>query len=332
MNINLPSSTKQGWPWNKEIQDFPETMPDGSPWPKISIVTPSFNQAQYIEETIRSVLLQGYPNLEYIIIDGGSTDGSVEIIKRYEPWLTYWVSEPDYGQTYAIQKGMDITTGVLKNWLNSDDILLAGSLFSLAEAFKCHKLTKMLLCGNSKTINSISEVISEHRITKYNSQTKPVPQAPDIMQGCQASVFFTDEAWDSLGGINVRLNFTMDTDLSFRAYRQGIPFIEIEHFIAAYRKHDLTKTHDGWKESTQYKRRFYYGLLAELSKRERQIYLPRVQKLMYGFYLGSIWPSDPLLTRAQKILRAIWSYPKCLAQPYRMRRILNLLVNNQQIS
>src|SRR5437763_13110939 len=93
-----PRGNRTGWPWMQEIQQLPERMADGKPWPKISIVTPSFNQGEFIEETIRSVLLQGYLNLEYIIIDGESTDSSVEVIKKYEPWLTYWVSEKDNGQ------------------------------------------------------------------------------------------------------------------------------------------------------------------------------------------------------------------------------------------
>ena len=102
---------KPGWPWAEASVPLPEKMPDGSDWPRISVVTPSYNQGEFIEETIRSVLLQGYPNLEYIIIDGGSTDNSVEIIKKYEPWLTYWVSEKDRGQSHAINKGFKHAAG-----------------------------------------------------------------------------------------------------------------------------------------------------------------------------------------------------------------------------
>src|SRR5262245_19754812 len=99
-----PPLGKTGWPWTVETQRLPAVRPDGSTWPRISIVTPSYDQGQFIEETIRSVLLQGYPDLEYIVIDGGSTDGAVDIIRKYAPWLTYWTSEPDHGQAHAINK------------------------------------------------------------------------------------------------------------------------------------------------------------------------------------------------------------------------------------
>src|SRR5262249_529742 len=103
--------------------------------PSITIVTPSYNQVAYIEETIESVLSQGYPRLEYIIIDGGSTDGSVEIIRKYEKHLAYWVSEKDKGQSDAINKGFRRATGEIFNWLCSDDTLEPGALVRVGEAF-----------------------------------------------------------------------------------------------------------------------------------------------------------------------------------------------------
>jgi glycosyltransferase involved in cell wall biosynthesis len=105
------------------------------PWPRITVVTPSYQQAQFLEECLRSVLLQNYPNLEYVVIDGGSTDGSVEILRRYAPFLAHWQSTKDAGQGDALNQGFSRATGEIMGWLNSDDLLLPGALFAVARGF-----------------------------------------------------------------------------------------------------------------------------------------------------------------------------------------------------
>ena len=117
-----PPEDINGWSWTEETPQVPANMPDGRPWPRISIVTLSYNQRQFIGEAIRSVLPQGYPDLEYIIIDGESTDETVEILRKYEPRITSRVSVPDSGQTNAINKGFKRSTGEVVAWSNSDDL------------------------------------------------------------------------------------------------------------------------------------------------------------------------------------------------------------------
>ncbi len=124
---------------------------------KISLITPSYNQAIYLEQTIQSVISQHYPNLEHIVIDGGSTDGSVEIIKKYEKHLTYWVSEPDKGQSNAINKGLQKATGSIINWLNSDDYLETGALHFVADAFRDPSVN--VVCGKSRLFTGDGQTI-----------------------------------------------------------------------------------------------------------------------------------------------------------------------------
>ncbi|MFN8446301.1 MAG: glycosyltransferase family 2 protein [Caldilineaceae bacterium] len=125
---------KKGWPWTAVMPRLPETMPNGSAWPKVTIVTPSYNQGEFLEATIRSVLLQGYPNLEYLIMDGGSSDNSVALLQKYEPWLAGWVSERDGGQAQAINKGFRQASGEWLGWLNSDDCYAPNALGKLIQA------------------------------------------------------------------------------------------------------------------------------------------------------------------------------------------------------
>lgn len=126
---------KLNWMWRNAPLLYSQYTPDGSAWPRLSIITPSFNQGRFLEETIRSVLYQGYPNLEYIVIDGGSTDHSVEIIRKYEDRIAYWVSEKDRGQADAVNKGLAVATGEIIGWINSDDIYTKHSFRTVVSRF-----------------------------------------------------------------------------------------------------------------------------------------------------------------------------------------------------
>jgi len=165
-DLPSPPPGKTGWPWTEESPTLPDKMPDGSNWPKISIVTPSLNQGQFIEETIRSVLLQGYPNLEYIIIDGGSTDDTIHIIKKYEKWLSYWVSEADKGQAQAINKGFRKATGEIVAWLNSDDYYEKSIMGIVANHFLSNECD--IIYGNSNDVDSEGNFIQLIILSPFN--------------------------------------------------------------------------------------------------------------------------------------------------------------------
>jgi len=204
--------------------------------PKITVVTPSFNQGQYLEQTIRSVLGQQYPDLEYIIIDGGSTDASVEIIKKYEKCLTYWVSEPDRGQAHAINKGFARATGDIICWLNSDDMYLPGTLSSIASALDVNK--SQLLFGNCLHF-------AQDGIDAYGSDVRGVSEKRDLLLAdyvIQPSSFWTREAWRATGPLDESLHFSFDWDWFIRAQNAGVSFKPVDPYLSIYRIHAEHKT------------------------------------------------------------------------------------------
>ncbi len=211
-------------------------------YPKISIVTPSFNQGKYLEETILSIVNQKYPNLEYIIIDGGSTDNSVEIIKRYEEHLNYWVSEKDKGQSDAINKGLRCATGELFNWINSDDFLEDGALFKIAEAYRNNPDKKIfcfgqsILTGNSKKIFSLKNNPED----KHRCFCEPVISQP--------SIFYSMDGVRKIGGLNEFLHYSMDREwfLRFLFYYGTHAIHAGDENIAVFRIHNETKTSKGY--------------------------------------------------------------------------------------
>ncbi len=228
---------KTVWPWTEASSQLPDTMPNGSPWLRISIVTPSYNQGQFIEETIRSVLLQGYPDVEYIIIDGGSTDESVEIIKKYAPWLAYWVSEPDRGQSHAINKGIEHATGEILLWLNADDLCLPGAFQEVALAFANNPSARIVI-GQAQVINAQGEIIGEFQ-SHFTSWIDLATQPLNLIR--QVSTFFSHSLFDELGMVDENLNIAMDTELLIRFTRNNPPLI-LDQYLTVFRKHENAKS------------------------------------------------------------------------------------------
>lgn len=203
-------------------------------WPRISLVTPSFNQAQYLPATIESILAQNYPNLEYIIIDGGSKDGSREIIEKYSKYCRHWVSEPDLGQADAINKGLAISTGELFGWINSDDLLEPGALFHIAE-----------LSGSKSAIAGACVNFSNAGETTWTNQNLSPVSLLSQTANCvfqQPALWFPCDRVRKLGGMNARLQFTFDWHFTIR-YLSIFPEVTYtDRTLARFRLHESSKT------------------------------------------------------------------------------------------
>lgn len=206
-------------------------------YPKITIITPSYNQGQYIEQTIQSVLSQNYPNLEYIIIDGGSTDDTIEIIKKYEDKVTYWISEKDQGQSDAINKGFKKSTGEIINWLNSDDFLEPGCLKKIAASFSSPSVTAI----TSTVKNFIEDGIAwEERTPVMSSSVDYISKGFNNQPG----TFFRKSIWDKYFPLPKQFKYTMDQYLWFCYWLESKPEnFKIEDYTTVhFRRHAASKT------------------------------------------------------------------------------------------
>ena len=250
----LPSYYKKtGWPWTEESHAFALQKSDSSEWPKLTIVTPSYNQGHFIEETIRSILLQNYPDLEYIIIDGGSNDNTIEIIKKYDPWITYWISESDKGQSDAINKGFQKATGVYGNWINSDDLLEKDALWTLAQKINLNEERTVFL-GDYKEIGYDGEL---KRISR--SDIRKLEELVDIKghwrngksnQIGQQATFFPVRLFKEVGMLNINNHYSMDYELWGRFLMAGANFCPIHKILGAFRVHEGQKISNRHKTTT----------------------------------------------------------------------------------
>jgi glycosyltransferase involved in cell wall biosynthesis len=205
--------------------------------PKISIVTPSFQQGGYIERTINSVLDQKYPNLEYFVQDGGSKDDTVAVLKRYEGELSGWVSEKDSGQSQAINLGFAHTTGDIMAWLNSDDLLLPGALAIVIDYFNKHPEVDVVY-GNRLLIDENDMEIGRWILPGHDGE---VLSWADYVP--QETMFWRRSIWNKVGGqIDESFRFAMDWDLLVRFREAGAQFAHIPVFLGAFRIHEQQKT------------------------------------------------------------------------------------------
>ncbi|MFZ6021585.1 MAG: glycosyltransferase family 2 protein [Chloroflexota bacterium] len=202
----------------------------------VSIITPSYNQARYLEETMRSVLEQDYPHIEYIVVDGGSTDGSREIIEKYADRLAWWVSEKDRGQTDAINKGFARARGEVLAWLNSDDTYQPGAIREAVEFLRQNPQVG-LVYGDANYIDEHGRVIGRFPAaqTDYRRLRQGYVHIP------QQSAFFRADLWRKVGPLDDSFYFAMDYDLWVRLAREA-PIVYLPRVWANFRLHSDAKT------------------------------------------------------------------------------------------
>jgi glycosyltransferase involved in cell wall biosynthesis len=268
-DLPAPPPNTSGWPWTTPNQPLPEKMPDGSEWPRLSIITPSYNQGKFLEATIRSVLLQSYPNLEYIVIDGGSTDASLEIIKKYENHLFYWQSQQDKGQADAINQGLEKSSGEIIGWINSDDVYVRGTFQKIATTFYNYP-DYIVVHGDRILINEMGNVTGWVCLPPFDPETL-------IYNVCSETAFWQRYAMQEVGILNPSLQFAIDLEFFSRLYKFG-KFRKLNEYLGYFRCYPENKSstisHIGREEAEREWRKLFNSenMNWELSEKNNLFY------------------------------------------------------------
>jgi glycosyltransferase involved in cell wall biosynthesis len=300
-------------------------------YPRITIITPSYNQGRFIEETIQSVLSQGYPNLEYLIIDGGSTDNTVEVIKKYEAQITHWVSEPDRGQTHAINKGLAIATGDIIAYLNSDDYYLPGALHKVADYFQNHPQTS--LChGHCVYVdeqgNRIGEQIAD--ISRFDEIIDLWGVWWKKRQFVQPEVFWSRQITEQIGAFNESLYYVMDYEYWSRILRVGGRVGKVDAETTCFRFTATQKSNQSARVAEELLRVVQPWLWDQSTPIAWQKKLALQAKWLYQAQFltqieRSVQAQEHQWLRWLKSIGIILHYPKILLDPYLYRRITKSL-------
>lgn len=231
--LPTPPAQRTGWPWTEETSPAVYQAALTGGWPKLSMVCPSFQQGRFIEETIRSVLLQNYPNLEFIVIDGGSRDETVDLLKRYAPWLAHWESQPDRGQSHALNKACERATGEIIGWINTDDYYLPGAFAAVARAFRA--APRSLVYGDWQERNG-----EEPPLLTRNERPAFAFQVAVGGRHLPSHATFWPRA--SHQPFDEALRFTMDAHLFKRLAASGLSPLHLAQPLAVFRRHADAKT------------------------------------------------------------------------------------------
>ena len=325
--IPCPPSGKTGWPWIlKDREHLCEKKILVDEWPKISIVTPSYNQGKFLEETIRSVVLQGYPNLEYIIIDGGSNDNTLQVIRKYEPWVSYWISEPDRGQAHAINKGWVYATGSILAWLNSDDLYKPSALYQVADVFQKDSNTAAAV-GSCQMTDSSGNIIN-YKLVDFDSENYDLNPLRILSGGDvpgQPSIFISSEVFKTIGKLNEKLYYTLDWEYWIRLamHFPQEKIILIESILSESRQHNNTKTSLG-SGSGEKERRMVIDQIYKMPNLSPQFL--KIEKMAYA---NAYWRQGFVELRCKKQIQGILNLFRANSMnsaEYNIRRISWLLM------